>query len=399
MNRNSDYAKWVACWGNATSIKDCLEAQYAKNVTLRYPIKMCFSGSMLRLHFSNRTGIEDVTLSEVYVSKTKLTSTIEEESSVGVTFSGRTAVVIPSGEEIVSDEIAFDVVATESLSVSIYLGEYTSLRAGTLVTGPLSLGYYSYGNHAKAGSIPIDLMRRTNWFYFLNTIDVLTSEDKHALICYGDSITAQAWPDNLSILLEKNKIYDVSVIRRAICGTRILREYNCITYASYGPKGERRFDNETDVAGADAVIIQHGINDIIHPVGTQVNVFRPWEDLPTVDELKQAINSLYVEVARAKGLSIISGTLLPIYGWRTYEPMREQMRTEFNTWLRSSNIFDKCIDFDRALARKSDVRQFVEEYDSGDHLHPSSDGYKRMAKEALNVLKEGINGKPYFKQD
>lgn len=290
-------------------------------------------------------------------------------------------------------------IATESLSVSIYLGEYTSLRAGTLVTGPLSLGYYSYGNHAKAGSIPIDLMRRTNWFYFLNTIDVLTSEDKHALICYGDSITAQAWPDNLSILLEKNKIYDVSVIRRAICGTRILREYNCITYASYGPKGERRFDNETDVAGADAVIIQHGINDIIHPVGTQVNVFRPWEDLPTVDELKQAVKSLYVEVARAKGLSIISGTLLPIYGWRTYEPMREQMRTEFNTWLRSSNIFDKCIDFDRALARKSDVRQFVEEYDSGDHLHPSSDGYKRMAKEALNVLKEGINGKPYFKQD
>ena len=121
--------------------------------------------------------------------------------------------------------------------------------------------------------------------------------------------------------------------------------------------------------------------------------------MPTVDELKQAVNSLYVEVARAKGLSIISGTLLPIYGWRTYEPMREQMRTEFNTWLRSSNIFDKCIDFDRALARKSDVRQFVEEYDSGDHLHPSSDGYKRMAKEALNVLKEGINGKPYFKQD
>jgi hypothetical protein len=50
----------VACWGTATSITDRREAVYAKNLTLRYPIRMCFSGSMLRFRFSNLTGTEPV---------------------------------------------------------------------------------------------------------------------------------------------------------------------------------------------------------------------------------------------------------------------------------------------------------------------------------------------------
>ena len=33
---STEYTKWVACWGNATSITDQKEAMYAKNITLRY---------------------------------------------------------------------------------------------------------------------------------------------------------------------------------------------------------------------------------------------------------------------------------------------------------------------------------------------------------------------------
>ena len=51
-----NYSKWVACWGNATSITDRKEATYAKDLTLRYPIRVCFSGNKLRFHFSNLTG-------------------------------------------------------------------------------------------------------------------------------------------------------------------------------------------------------------------------------------------------------------------------------------------------------------------------------------------------------
>ena len=74
---------------------------------------------------------------------------------------------------------------------------------------------------------------------------------------------------------------NAAIIRRAVSGTRILRQYDCITYQAYGLKGATRFPIEMNVAGATDVIIQHGINDIIHPVGEDVNPFRPWSDLPT----------------------------------------------------------------------------------------------------------------------
>ena len=64
---NNTDLKWVACWGNATSITDRREAVYAKNLTLRYPVRMPFAGSALRFRFSNLTGTEPVTLSKVFV--------------------------------------------------------------------------------------------------------------------------------------------------------------------------------------------------------------------------------------------------------------------------------------------------------------------------------------------
>ena len=53
---DNKYTKWVACWGNATSITDQKAAMYAKNITLRYPIRMVFNGNKLRFRFSNLTG-------------------------------------------------------------------------------------------------------------------------------------------------------------------------------------------------------------------------------------------------------------------------------------------------------------------------------------------------------
>lgn len=364
----SEFTKWVACWGNATSITDRQEAVYSKDITLRYPIKMCFNGGAVRLHFSNLTGTEDVELTKVYFGTTKVSFE-----------NGKQAGIIPAGQEIVSDEIECEIKAGQEIKVSIYLGGYTQMNAGTLITGPLSKGNYSYGDYAEAEVLPQDLTRNTNWFYFLNTIDILTEEKNHALVCYGDSITAQSWPDYLAIRAWENGFHDVSIIRRAVSGTRILRQYDCITYAAYGLKGETRFPIEMNVAGADTVIIQHGINDIIHPVGVEVNPFRPWSDMPTTQDLIDGTRKLYVEHARKLGLKVYSGTLLPIFGWRTYEQFRDDIRCEFNEWLRTSQDFDGCIDFDEAVRDKNKPEAFAPGYDSGDHLHPSETAYERMA--------------------
>ena len=383
---NNQYSKWVACWGNATSITDQKEAMYAKNLTLRYPIRMCFSGSRLRFHFSNLTGTEPVTLSEVYVAVAKSDKEIDKTSQKQILFQGKQSGTIAPGQEVVSDEVAFAVQAGMTISVSIYLEDYTQMNAGVLITGPLSKGFYTYGAYANQEVLPIELTRNTSWFYFLNTVDILTEEKNHALICYGDSITAQDWPDYLSLRAWEEGFNDISIIRRAVSGTRILRQYDCTTYAAYGLKGATRFPIEMQTAGADRVLIQHGINDIIHPVGTEVNIFRPMSDMPTAEELIEGVRELYVKHARELGMKVWIGTLLPIYGWRTYAPFREEVKCKFNEWMRTSDEFDGCVDFDRALCDPSYPERFADGYDSGDHLHPSAAAYQRMAQEIPEEL-------------
>lgn len=364
---STEYTKWVACWGNATSITDQKEAMYAKNITLRYPIRMVFDGCALRLHFSNLTGTEPVTLSKVYIEQTT------------VTFDGEKSVLIEPGKEVTSDEIAYEVKAGTDVNVSVYLGEITQMNAGVLITGPLSKGQYAYGDHALEEELPADDTRNTNWFYFLNTVDVLTKAENHAFICYGDSITAQSWPDDLAIRLWNEGIRNVAIIRRAVSGTRILRQYDCITYAAYGLKGATRFPIEMEVAGADAVLIQHGINDIIHPVGVEVNQFRPWSDMPTSADLIAGVEDIYIRYAKEKGYKVYGGTLLPIYGWRTYAPFREEIKNEFNHWIRTTDKFDGYVDFEEAVRDENHPEAFAEGNDSGDHLHPSEKAYEIMA--------------------
>lgn len=380
----NQFTKWVSCWGNATSITDRKECVYAKDLTLRYPIQMCFSGNTLRFRFSNLTGTEDVHLSKAYVAKVQ-----DNYQPVGITFSGSNSVVLLPGQELTSDEISFDVCAGETIEVSMYFADYTQMNAGTLITGPLSKGKYAYGDFAEAKELPMDLSRNTNWFWFLNTVDILTEEKNHALVCYGDSITAQSWPDYLALRTWKEGFRNVSIIRRAVSGTRILRQYDCITYQAYGLKGATRFPIELNVAGASAVIIQHGINDIIHPVGVDVNPFRPWSDMPTCDDLVKGMQELYIQHARQLGLKVWSGTLLPIYGWRTYNENRDVLRGQFNEWLRSSRDFDGCVDFDKAVCDPQHPAAFAPGFDSGDHLHPSESAYEAMANcvpEELFVL-------------
>ena len=374
----NEYTKWTACWGTAASISERTIRRYTRDLTLRYPIRMCFSGSRLRFHFSNFTGTETVHF-YAYAARGGAGSSVEEGTSQPVFMDGSAEICVLPGREALSDPLEMNITAGDTVTVSLYFKDFTQMNTGTLLTGPLSKGWFSYGDQAQKAELPHDLTRPTGWFYFLNTIDIYTEKQNRALICYGDSITAQDWPDELALRAEREGCRHVSVIRRAVCGTRILRQYDCITYAAYGIKGSVRFPIESEAAGADTILIQHGINDIIHPVGTDVNEFRPWSDLPTAEELEKAYREIYIEEARKKGLSVWTGTLLPIYGWRTYAPFREELKNSFNRWLREDAPADGCVDFDAAVRDPDHPERFRTGFDSGDHLHPSKEAYRQMA--------------------
>ena len=370
---------WIAAWGNAISIRPRRPENYGRNLTLRYPVTMMFDGTALRVTLDNFCGTQPVTVSRVYAAKSAEKADIVPETNTQVLFGGRPEVTIPAGGSVQSDAVPLSFSRGERIAVSMYFADFTELRSSVNITGPLSGGYFSVGDFAASESLPLDATNNTNWYYFLSGIDARTDASHRAIVCYGDSITAQAWPDYLIQRVLEQGDGTVSIIRKAASGSRILRQYDNIVYASYGLRGEVRFPHEVPNPGADTVIIQQGINDIIHPVGVDVNPFRPWSDMPTAEDLIEGMRR-YIAWARSFGMRVYLGTLLPIEGWRTYAPFRDKLRQEFNNWMRRTDEADGCIDFDKALRDQVYPTRFAEGYDSGDHLHPSQEAYRKMAE-------------------
>ena len=368
----SQEQRWVGVWGNAVSVAENRPERYAKDITIRYPINIPFSGTALRLTFDNYCGTEAITLHKITV--------FYGGEFYPVYVDGKREATIAAGETMVTDPLDIKLNEGELIQVSFYLADFTLMRSVVFACGPLSEGLYANGDQTENASIDILTSRRTQLFYFLSNVSVLTDKENRAVVCYGDSITAQDWPDDLAMRCFREGYSRTAVIRRATSGSRILRQYDCLTYESYGLSGENRFAHEVPTDGADTVIIQQGINDIIHPVGEQVNRFRPMSDLPTVEELIEGLKT-YIAQARSYGYKVYVGTLLPMGGWRTDAPFRQEMRHAYNHFIRTTDLIDGCIDFDKALQDPNDPDRFAPEYDSGDHLHPSKAGYERMAME------------------
>lgn len=377
---------WCTIWGNAMSITEHKVETYSKDLTLRYPITIPFPGNQIKITFDNFCGTEPIKIAETYIAFTgENDKSILTETLLAVTFDGKLSCEIPAGERLESDPISTQVKQNDRISISFYLDDYTQMRSSVIATGPLSKGFYSVGNRTKSEVLPMDLTRNTNCFYFLSDIKLYTEKENHAVICYGDSITAQDWPDYLALQYMAAEDNHTAIVRKAASGTRILRQYSCITYESYGLKADVRFPHELPVEGADTIIIQQGINDIIHPVGEEVNPFRPMSDLPTVDEITDGL-TYYIDEAKKYGYKTYLGTLLPIEGWRTYAVFRELMKNGVNDWIRFLDTVDGCIDFDEAVRNPQNSSSFAEGFDSGDHLHPSAAAYKAMAEKAYAVL-------------
>ena len=364
--------RWVSVWGNAVSVAENRPERYAKDITIRYPINIPFSGNAVRLTFDNYCGNESITIDKITVFYGGV--------FYPVLVNGARSVTIPAGEKIVTDPLSVTLIEGELIQVSFYLGDFTLMRSVVYACGPLSEGLYANGDQTENASIDILTSRKTQLFYFLCNVSILTEKENRAIVCYGDSITAQDWPDCLAMRCFQEGYWKTAVIRRATSGSRILRQYQCLTYESYGLSGDNRFAHEVPTDGADTVIIQQGINDIIHPVGEQVNVFRPMSDLPTVEQLIEGLKS-YIAQARSFGYRVYVGTLLPMGGWRTDAPFRQEMRHAYNSFIRTTDLIDGFIDFDKALRDPQRPDHFLPEYDSGDHLHPSKEGYERMAME------------------
>lgn len=370
-----DSKKWVAVWGNAMSCDDFHPADYAKDITLRYVITTAMSGDKIRLRFSNPYGIEDVALSYVTVGRVNEDESVSD--FVNVTFNGEKTAKICKGGSIYSDDIDFKVNFSDKFAVSIYLKDYTDMHSSISTKGPLGNYMFAKGNVTEKSVLDPAVSEKMGHCYFLDSVEVLTDKNNKAAVVFGDSISAQSWPEWLALRLIDASRSDISVVRRAVSGSRVLREYTNLSLLKYAHAGIARFEADvTSVQGADRVFVLHGVNDIIHP--KEGMLFRPMTDLPTAGELIEGYKK-YIEIAHKHNLKIYIATITPFGGCGIYDDERNDIRLKVNEWISANNEADGYIDFAGAVCNPHSKNALLDLYDSGDHLHPSFDGGHALA--------------------
>ena len=367
---------WTGSWAASPVAAPATEKPIgAEGVTFRDIVHLSLGGRAIRLRISNEFGPVPLAIGGVDVALSASADAIQPGTDHAVTFNGASSVIIPAGTIAVTDPIPMPVRAFDDLAVSLFVPAQPGITL-TLHSLAVSTNYVAPGNTTSATSLP-NATKVTSW-HLLKGIDVDAGPSASAIVALGASITDGyhstpdknlRWPDDLAARLHANPATaHVGVLNEGISGARILHDVT-------GPSALARLDRDVLAqTGARFVIIALGTNDIGRTFFPRV----PNETPATAEQLEWALQQI-VARAHARGIRVIAATLNPYEGADFYNVPGDQMRQAFNTYVRTSGIFDGVIDFDRITRDPTHPARFLPAYDSGDHLHPNDAGYKVMA--------------------
>ena len=365
-----------------------------KDQTLRQIARVSVGGTRVRVVLSNSLGTAPLRIGAAQVALRDTEAGIVAGSNRALTFSGLAQPVVPAGALMVSDPVDLAVKDFGDLAIDLHLPDDTTTWKSPVTVHPASwqVNYVSTpGNHVGATRFPVmatTAYRRGDGLasassFFLARIEVVAPASTGVLVAFGDSITDgtqsgldanRRWPDLLSARLHAVGIR-LSVVNGGIGGGRVLED-------GVGPNALARFDRDVLAQpGVTHVTVLEGVNDI------GVGGAKP---SPTVAELIAGHRQL-IDRARARGLRVYGGTILPYEGAAYWTPEGEAKRQAVNDWIRSSGAYDAVLDFDRLVRDVARPTRMQAGFDSGDHLHPAPAGYRVMADSIdLNLFRARV---------
>jgi len=369
------HPQWVGTWAASPMQADGINIRLFSSVTMREIVHISAGGEQIRLRFTNEFGLDPLTVADAHVALSAGGSSIQPGSDRAVTFGGAASVNIPPGAAIFSDPVALAVAPLSDLAVSFYLPPQI-MRAETFHSFADQDNYLADGHSPAAPELP-QPATLSSW-YFFDGIDVAAAPGSRAVVTLGDSITDGAhsthnanrrWPDVLATRMSQDpNLAHVAVLNEGIGGNRVLNE-------GAGPSAISRVDRDVLAqSGVRYVIVLESINDI----GRLAHVQVPWDAI-TAPQLEWGLKQI-ADQAHQHGLKIIGATLTPYGGAGYYCDAGEQVREAVNDWIRTSGVFDGVVDFDKITRDPQNPKAFNPPYDSGDHLHPSDEGYKAMGE-------------------
>jgi lysophospholipase L1-like esterase len=388
---------WVGTWsasmhGQISFAGRSFPNEGYENQTVRMIVHTTIGGHRARVRLSNAFGASPLVVGAAHIAVRTTGSGIAPTSDHALTFSGRGAITIPAGAEVLSDAVDIDVPESGDLAISIY---------APAKTGPPT--WHSTALHTTYISGPGDFTSNADisgattqqaW-YWIEGVDVAAPEGTAAVVTFGDSITDGArstvdtnhtWPAELAqrLLARPGHTPQIAVLNAGISGNRIWHD-------NIGSNALERFGHDALAqAGVRDVIVVLGINDI------------GFSSLPGVTDQAVTADDViagqrqFIERAHVRGLKIFGGTLLPFDGAAYFSADGEAKRSAVNTWIRTSGAYDGVIDFDAATRDPEHPTRIQAAFDSGDHLHPNDAGYKAMGDAVdLSLFAQGKSHKKH----
>ncbi|MGW4562357.1 SGNH/GDSL hydrolase family protein [Streptomyces sp. NPDC004561] len=371
---------WVGSWSTApVGGEPGTETTGMAGRSVRNVVHADTGGTSARITLSNLYGQAPLTITDatLALSAGDGTAAADAETMRRLTFNGSTSVVIPAGEQTLSDAVRVAIPHDSDVLVTTY----SPTPSGPVTYHPHArqISYVATGD-ATDDSTGTPYTQQTPYWRYLTALDVLSNEADGTVVVLGDSITDgitsttganHRWPDILggrlrTALQSGRQLPRYSVVNEGISGNQVLADG--LGRPAENQSGLRRFGRDAlSRTNVKAVVIDLGINDIIRN-----------PRLADPDTIVAGLRTL-VREAHARGLKVVGATLMPFQGHPGWTPAREAVRQQVNAQIRAGTVYDGVVDFDRALRDPYAPRRLRPDYDSGDHLHPSDLGFARMA--------------------
>lgn len=336
------------------------------NNSIRQIVHISASGEKVRVKFTNKFGASNLEILSANIadSVSQGSGEIDLNTLTPLTFDGKESVIIPPGADVYSDTFSYNLKALSEVAISTYFGTMPTQLTGHSHSQTCS--FLEEGNKINIPKFSRDI-RVTHW-YVLSAVEVSSIPRKKAVICFGDSITdghgstndiQGRWTDYFSEKLHSNpETAEIGVVNEGIRGQKVTTD------------GLSRYDDDVlNVKGATYIVVLFGVNDI-----NSLNA--------TFDQVTTAYKKL-IKRAHRSNKFIYGATILPYGRNNPWTEEREKIRQQVNDWIRNTKPedggYDSCIDFDKVMKDPNEEKNLLIDYDSGDGIHPNSNGYKNMA--------------------
>ena len=362
---------WVGTWGTAPQLVERHNnppAPGLANNSLREIVQVSIGGKKVRLKLTNEFSQEptEIKAVELAIAETSgISSDIDETTTVSLTFDGKPSVTIPAGGQVVSDAVKFPIAARENVAITIHYGAASATVSGH--PGSRTTSFLKAGNTTDfTGAV------RTDHWYNIQTLEVLAPSKAGAVAILGNSITdgrgsttnqQNRWPDVLSRRLLKNKATSqIGVLNMGIGG-------NCVLRGGLGPTGEKRYPRDLfGQEGVKWIILFEAVNDL----------GGSWNGVETANRVIDVYKRI-IDEAHQKGIRVFGATITPFKGNNYYSEDHEKGRSTLNEWIRTTNMLDGVIDFDRAVRNPEDPAALQQQFlFENDWLHLNAVGYETM---------------------